>query len=307
MKQHPEVSVVIPVYNKAPYVERCLRSIMTQDFPDFEAIAVDDGSTDSSGDVCDRMAREYPRLKVFHRHNAGVTAARRFGVDNAQGRYIMFVDSDDQLRPSAITTLYEAIERTGADEVLATAVDQYGKPTMKSGLSGNVDPDWMLRQLLASKASFPVLWAVIFRRSLLDGCLVAPPIIQEGEDILMQIFCLVKKPKVAAIPNAVYNYVQGLPSDRPLNLPREKAYDRTLRQALAPRWDELQDLFTLRQLKTYENFLSKGRLDVYRKYYRQTLSRLNRNIPLPERIVACLPPCLSAILVRLRKSISSPR
>ena len=302
-----KVSVVIPVYNKEPYVEKCLRSIMTQNFPSFEAIAVDDGSTDSSGYVCDRMAREYPSLKVFHRHNAGVTAARRFGVDNSQGRYIMFVDSDDQLRPAAISTLYEAIERTGADEVLGSAIDQYGKPIMKSGLSGNVDPDWMLSQLLASRASFPVLWAVIFRRELLHECLVAPPIICSGEDILMQIFCLVKKPKVVAIPNAVYNYVKDLPNDRSLNLPAQKAYDKMLRQAFASRWDELKDLFTLRQLKIYENFLAKGRLDVFQKYYRQTRSRLNRNIPLPERIVACLPPCLAAMLVRQRKFISSPR
>ena len=81
-----EVSVVIPVYNKEEYVEQCLRSVLAQQFDGFEVIAVDDGSTDGSGAVCDRLAASDARLRVVHTPNGGVTAARRRGVEEARGR-----------------------------------------------------------------------------------------------------------------------------------------------------------------------------------------------------------------------------
>jgi len=107
-----KVSVIIPVYNKKDYIEECIQSCLQQDFDSFEVIAVDDGSTDGSGEICDKIAESDSRLKVFHVKNGGVTAARRYGAEHSSGEYLMFVDSDDGLLPGAINRLYKEIEKT---------------------------------------------------------------------------------------------------------------------------------------------------------------------------------------------------
>ena len=121
-----KVSIVIPVYNKAEFISNCLDNLLQQDFDDFEVITVDDGSTDDSGRICDDKAAQYARIKVIHTENGGVTAARRKGVEQATGDYIMFVDADDGLLPGAIKTLYDAIADSGADEVIATFTTHLG-------------------------------------------------------------------------------------------------------------------------------------------------------------------------------------
>ena len=84
----PLVSVIIPVYKVDKYIEHCLRSVMNQTYPRLEIIAVDDGSPDNSGEICDRLALEDGRIKVYHNENGGVSAARNFGLDHASGYYI---------------------------------------------------------------------------------------------------------------------------------------------------------------------------------------------------------------------------
>lgn len=295
-----EVSVVIPVYNKVEYVERCLRSVLAQEMDGFEVIAVDDGSTDGSGAVCDRLAAEDARLRVIHTPNGGVTAARRRGVEEARGRYITFADADDAMLPGGLRSLCEAIGREQADEVVATYRNQHGLH-VDSGLRGVVSTRFMINQLLGSKARFCVLWGVIFRRELLDGCLTAPRQIRAGEDILMQVMCLVKRPKVVFIPDCVYLYTEGLPNDRRLELGEQMVYDSVLRRVLAPCWAEHSDDFTLRQLKMYENFIDQKMFYVRKEYYHQMRPRLNARLPLADRIAFLLPPRLAYMLVSLRK------
>ena len=121
-----EISVIIPVYNKAPYLEKCFESIFQQTFGEFEVVAVDDGSTDGSGELCDEWAKKDSRLHVIHTVNGGVTAARRIGVAHSHGKYIMFSDADDLFMPDALSMMHHQITETDADEVIATYEDQYG-------------------------------------------------------------------------------------------------------------------------------------------------------------------------------------
>lgn len=90
-------SVIIPVYNVEKYIDRCLKSIISQNYDDLEIIVIDNGSTDSSGSICDTYASEYSNISVYHIENHGVGSARNFGLSKARGEFIYFVDSDDYL------------------------------------------------------------------------------------------------------------------------------------------------------------------------------------------------------------------
>ncbi len=117
------VSVIIPVYNVKPYLERCLQSVLSQTLKDMEIILVDDGSTDGSGELADKLAVTDSRVRVIHQKNQGVSVARNTGLQNAQGEYVVFMDSDDEwLLQDGIETLLEKSER-GCDLIVFKRVD----------------------------------------------------------------------------------------------------------------------------------------------------------------------------------------
>lgn len=97
-----KISVIVPVYNVEKYLSRCIDSIISQTFSDFELILVDDGSTDSSGKICDEYGKKDGRVKVIHKKNGGQSSARNAGIENSTGEYISFVDSDDWI--SSVTS-----------------------------------------------------------------------------------------------------------------------------------------------------------------------------------------------------------
>lgn len=93
--KNPTISVIVPVYNSEKYLHRCIDSILAQTYTDFELLLIDDGSTDSSGAICDEYAQKDKRVRVFHKENGGVSPARNMGLENAIGEWVTFVDSDD--------------------------------------------------------------------------------------------------------------------------------------------------------------------------------------------------------------------
>lgn len=104
------VSIIVPVYNAEKFLELCITSIINQSYNDIELILIDDGSTDNSGKICDEYALKDERITVFHCRNNGVSAARNIGLDNAKGKYIIFIDSDDYVEKNYIEELVKAIE-----------------------------------------------------------------------------------------------------------------------------------------------------------------------------------------------------
>ena len=106
------VSIVIPVYNTSRFLEECIRSVLHQDFTDWEVLLIDDGSTDDSGTICDQFAANDPRIEVLHQPNQGLSVARNNGLTRAQGEFVLFLDSDDfWLRQDTLTTLLDAMDR----------------------------------------------------------------------------------------------------------------------------------------------------------------------------------------------------
>lgn len=121
----PFVSIVIPVYNAAGYLDRCMKTVLTQELTEIEIILVDDGSTDNSPELCDKYAASDNRVHAIHQVNAGPAAARNVGLASADGKWVAFVDPDDYLEPDYCKSAYEAGERARADVVLFDAEREF--------------------------------------------------------------------------------------------------------------------------------------------------------------------------------------
>lgn len=115
MHQHPRISIITAAYNVEEYLEDCLDSILAQTFSDFELILIDDGSTDTTGQICDDYASKDNRIRVFHQGNVGVSDTWNKGVELVRGKYVGFVDSDDLIHPQMYGLLYKAITETNSD------------------------------------------------------------------------------------------------------------------------------------------------------------------------------------------------
>lgn len=130
-KEKTVVSVVVPVYHTEKYLDRCIRSIVTQTYPDLEIILVDDGSDDNCPQICDRWAEKDPRIRVIHKENEGLGMARNTGIAHATGKYICFFDSDDYIAPETVACACELAQAECADVVLfgISSVDARGNVT----------------------------------------------------------------------------------------------------------------------------------------------------------------------------------
>ena len=122
----PEVSVIIPVYNSEKSLKNCIESIIRQTFSDFELIIINDGSTDNSKEICEQLQQQDARIIIFNQENAGVSAARNKGLTVAQGKYIMFCDSDDSVAENWIEALHDAIVQN-PDSLVVCDVRQSNK------------------------------------------------------------------------------------------------------------------------------------------------------------------------------------
>ena len=112
---NPKISIIVPVYKAEPYLHRCIDSILAQTFTDWELLLIDDGSPDSSGEICDEYASRDSRIQVFHKENGGVSSARNMGLDSMRGEYVTFVDADDCLYVDALEVFMAHIVKYDLD------------------------------------------------------------------------------------------------------------------------------------------------------------------------------------------------
>ena len=139
ISEYPLVSIVIPVYNVSCYLAQCLESVIGQTYRNIEIIVIDDGSTDNSGSICDRYAESDARIHVIHTSNRGLSAARNTGLDNTNGTYTFFIDSDDWIERNAIEYLLKTAIATKADAVKTEISIEYaGKTVHPKGVVDHV-------------------------------------------------------------------------------------------------------------------------------------------------------------------------
>lgn len=189
----PKISVIVPVYNTEKYLRPCLDSIMAQTFKDFEAVLVDDGSTDCSGQICDEYAQRDSRLVVIHKQNEGVAKARITAFEHSKGDYITFIDADDYVDERYIEHLHECIKKNNTDASCCQyyKVDDKGKHLSKrkdfgyfnkSGIENVLIPGLSWDRELGKESMAPVLWAKMMKRRFVKDVLDAGKELWYGED-----------------------------------------------------------------------------------------------------------------------------
>ena len=174
LPKNPTVSIIVPVYNAAETLRRCVDSVLKQDYTDFELLLVDDGSRDGSGAICDAYAARDPRVRVIHKENAGVSAARNDALDQAQGTFLQFLDSDDWLTPDATKQLVRSAQACGCDLVIA---DFYRVSGDRVAHKGEIDEEGVLSReefaayMMENPADYyyGVLWNKLYRREIVEA------------------------------------------------------------------------------------------------------------------------------------------
>ena len=132
-----KITVIVPVYNVDPFLERALKSLTEQTYTDLQILLIDDGSTDKSGEICEEWSKKDERIQCVHQENSGVSAARNHGLDLAEGSYIMFVDADDWIEPEMIEALYTLSKEYGADVSACSYRESYKTEFLKENEKKN--------------------------------------------------------------------------------------------------------------------------------------------------------------------------
>ena len=245
-----KLSIIVPVYNVAPYLRKCVDSLLAQDYEDFEIILVDDGSTDDSGTICDEytspsFVHSLTRsvvIKVIHQENGGLSAARNAGIMAAKGEYICFVDSDDYWEENVLGGLMAQVERDDLDVLrfnYRNVNERYEEFYPNKDPKRDVDFSEMVTEgeTFLNERLGPACYAVMFilrrdmilnlkseiinHKSEIDDCLFTQGIYFEDTDWTPRM--LLRAQRVASTPKVVYNYLWRIGSiTQPTNPAKRK-------------------------------------------------------------------------------------
>ncbi|MBQ6322566.1 MAG: glycosyltransferase family 2 protein [Lachnospiraceae bacterium] len=259
------VSVIIPVYNNEHYVEKCLRSVMEQTYPALEILAIDDGSSDRSGEILERLADEDSRIVLIRQENRGVGAARNAGLDRATGTYLTFVDGDDYISPNYIRRYVRRIEQTKADMIVGGLDFVTPEGKCVSRLTPDVyistgREEWTMR--------VSGVWAHFYKRVIWEMPKIRFAETKErGEDMPIALYFAACAPKIDVLSASGYYYVQH-PSSAMHNFRGLRTYQlpyetlrkaiRTIRQQGIRHGKDFHELFVLRILATCCFDLARG-------------------------------------------------
>lgn len=206
-----KVSVIVPFFNVAYYVERCVRSLLEQTLQDVEFIFIDDASTDSSRVIVEKVVAQYDRKVriVTHTHNKGLPSARNTGLSYAVGEYILHCDSDDWLEPTMLQDMYKAAITKDSDYVYCDFYIDFEYSRRYIATLDYQTPEQMLKEGLLSGAMKYNVWNKLVKRSLYeaDNSIRFPDGHPMGEDMTMILLCT-HAHNVTRVPKALYHYMK---------------------------------------------------------------------------------------------------
>lgn len=184
------ISIIIPVYNVEQYLDKCLQSVIHQTYQDIEIILVDDGSSDNSGILCDKWQEKDSRIKVIHKSNGGVSNARNVAIEQANGEYLMFIDSDDIVSDDLCKVLFEMLKNNNADISICNATHIFDDrfDFKKTGEIHCYSRDEAICQLWYQKSFLPGPWGKLYKKELFKNTKFTEGIIFEDVDIMHKLF-----------------------------------------------------------------------------------------------------------------------
>lgn len=220
MEEQDRITVIVPVYNAELYLPNCIDSILGQTYSNLQVILVDDGSTDTSGEICDAYAEKDKRIEVCHTENKGSVAARKLGIRRASGRYIGFVDADDYIERDMYEYLHKNIADTHADFIHTGYVEEDGGKTREIyqfedriyDLKSIEDRTDFLNQYILrarrNRALSSSIWSKLFRKELIEkSYLPLPDEQQYGEDLLCLCLSILQSERIVLKKRAFYHYL----------------------------------------------------------------------------------------------------
>lgn len=281
-----KVSIIVPVYNTAKYLRKCLDSICNQTYSNIEVIIVDDGSTDESPKICDEYQRMDSRVKVIHKKNEGLSSARNDGIEASDGAYIMFADSDDWLEPDMVEYLYTNIKDYDVKFAVCGYYSVKGVKRRKHCAKDNVVlvQEEAIRELtdFSSPGYIPnPAWIQMIERSVMED--IRFPKGRVYEDTLTTYKVIENVDRILVLKEPKYNYLRrrggitGVINEERINLAR--CYSFEVRYCdLVKRYPELKDIMLYKYLYTYTKMTRDGVSDANEAEFLERREFFRRNI-----------------------------
>ena len=206
-----DVSVIIPVYNTEKYLSACIDSVLQQDNVSFEIILVDDGSTDSSANICDTYAKDYDNIKAIHIQNSGPATAKNIGLKHVQGNYIALTDSDDKMEPLMLFKMVSAGYKYDADIICCNykQVDEQGHVSHLNSTNQQyiLNHEEGLIHFFSKDKIYSQCWTKLYKRQMLvDNGIENDPGLRTDEDFIFNIRAFIKASTTVIVDEPLYEY-----------------------------------------------------------------------------------------------------
>ena len=247
---NPAISIIIPVYNAEKYLRRCIESVLSQSFTDFELILVDDGSKDSSPQICDEYVSQDTRVRVIHKANGGVSAARNDGLDIAKGEYITFIDSDDWVEREYIQSLYD---KRSLDFVIGNFINEPSGKKRKINectFIGDKLKDYIKNTYLSN--GYP--WGKLFKNKIINNNAIRFKKIKVYEDLLFCLEYVRHCSSICCMSKAHYHYFNPIEKSVPEKFPLSKEEVAWLYKNTSREVGLICERFNARPIKLSFNF-----------------------------------------------------
>lgn len=300
MKEEKKISIIIPIYNVEKYLLACVESILQQTYKNLEVILVDDGSPDRCPVICDELAQKDDRIRVIHQKNKGLSGARNMGIDNAQGDYLIFIDSDDTVEQTLVEELYTYAEKWDCAIVACGRNYIFEDGQIVCKIAHDESKVYGFEEAIQEMNSFRLFdmsaWAKIYRKELFEDIRFPEGKLSEDYYIMYKLFD--KAQTIGYVAKPLYNYLQ-----RQSSISRNKKINHDFADAAKKQMEFLDDkypqmsvlghtAYASANLTVYDFYLKNGvkcpkdKLLEFKKAVRDNLVyiRKNKNISKAKRI-----------------------
>ena len=274
-----QFSIIIPVYNKANFIATCLDSILAQTYNNYEIICVNDGSTDNSLEILEYYARKDSRIKVYSQENQGVSAARNFGIINAQGEYLLFCDADDKFKPELCETVALQIKKEPAD-VIAFGHENYVDNRFENIYIKDIQ-ELKKQKTLENQLNLQIyVWEKAFRKEfILEKDINFPVGIKNAEDIIFCLQTLFKGATYSLLEEALYCYTKEINGEATFTNPNGIKNDTEAYKFFIE--DDIYKNLSRKEKIAVTNFFIRGSVKYYKaligtKYTKDLLNDLSK-------------------------------